>query len=219
MKTIVFDLDGTLLDSAPDIRATANTVLARRGIGPLTLEQTRGFIGSGARVFVERMADATGLDPAPRNIDTLEAEFIAIYEHAHDLTRVFPAVEVALEELRHAGWALGLCTNKPMGPARSVLAHFGLDQYFRAVVGGDTLAVRKPDPAPLRHVLRELGSDRAVYVGDSEVDAATAQAASLPFALFTEGYRHSPLEAIPHAATFSDFNTLPALAEDLLARS
>ena len=218
MKTIVFDLDGTLLDSAPDIRATANIVLARRGIGPLTLEQTRSFIGSGARVFVERMVEASGLDRSAPMIDTLEAEFIAIYEHAHDLTRVFPSVETALEDLRRAGWALGLCTNKPMGPARSVLAHFGLDRHFKAVVGGDTLAVRKPDPAPLLHVLRELGSDRAVYVGDSEIDAATAQAAALPFALFTEGYRHSPLEAIPHAATFSDFSALPALAEDLLAR-
>ena len=217
MKAIVFDLDGTLLDSAPDIRATANIVLARREVAPLTLEQTRSFIGSGARVFVERMAEATGLDPA--TIDTLEAEFIEIYEHAHDLTRVFPGVEEVLDTLAADGWALGLCTNKPMGPARAVLAHFGLDRHFRAVVGGDTLEVRKPDPAPLHHVLRTLGTENAVYVGDSEVDAATAQAAALPFALYTEGYRHTPIEAIPHAAAFADFSALPGLASDLLTHN
>lgn len=216
MKTIIFDLDGTLLDSAPDIRATANTLLARRGRAPITLAQTHGFIGSGAGVFVARMAAAAGLATDAAALARLEAEFVEIYEHAHALTRIYPGVEAALDRLSGAGWRMGLCTNKPMGPARAVLTHFGLAARFAAVVGGDSLGVRKPDPAPLRHVHAALGGGPAVYVGDSEVDARTAAAAAIPFALFTEGYRRSAPEEIAHQAQFADFGLLPDLAEGLL---
>ncbi len=219
MKSIIFDLDGTLLDSAPDIRATANTILKRYGRAPLSLEQTRGFIGSGARVFVARMAAAVGLDESDVPLQRLEDEFIAIYEHAHDLTRIYPGAEAALDRLAAEGWVMGLCTNKPIGPARAVLAHFGLDRRFACVVGGDSLPVRKPDPAPLRHVHAAIGQGPVVYVGDSEVDAATAAAAAIPFALYTEGYRHGPIEAISHQGRFSDFACLPDLAEELLAQA
>lgn len=218
MKSIIFDLDGTLLDSAPDIQATANTVLTQRGLPPVTLAQTRSFIGSGAGAFVDRMIAAVGLRTDQAGRDRIEAEFIAIYESAHALTRIYPGVVAALDRLARAGWRLGLCTNKPMGPTRAVLEHFGLSAHFAAVAGGDTLPVRKPDPAPLHHVHAALGGGPAVYVGDSEVDAQTALAAGIPFALFTEGYRHGALSEIPHQVHFSCYTTLPEHAAALLAR-
>ncbi|NCU20941.1 HAD family hydrolase, partial [Candidatus Falkowbacteria bacterium] len=131
------------------------------------------------------------------------------------LTVTYPNVRETLDRLAALGHPLAICTNKPLAPTRAVLAHLGLLPLFQVVLGGDSLPVRKPDPAPLFRVLADLGAPRAVYVGDSEVDAATAQAAAMPFALFTEGYRKTPVEALPHDVAFSDFTDLPAIVERL----
>ncbi|SFE32207.1 phosphoglycolate phosphatase [Roseivivax sediminis] len=209
MARIVFDLDGTLVHSAPDIRATANAVLTARGAAPLTMDETVSFIGSGAPVFVERMRAARALPEADAP-DLLDA-FLALYEDAHALTEPFPGVREALDALRGAGHRLAICTNKPEGPARALLAHLDLADPFDAVVGGDTLAVRKPDPAPLFAAAEALGTGPLAYVGDSETDAETAVAAAVPFLLFTGGYRKSPVTEIPHRAAFDSFDTLAAL--------
>jgi phosphoglycolate phosphatase len=214
---IVFDLDGTLLDSAPDICAVANAVLAEEGAPPLSLEEARGFVGAGASIFVERMRAARGLSDADH--DRLLARFLAGYEDAVAHTRPYPGVEDALAVLAARGHAMGVCTNKPIGPAHSVLAHFGLAQRFAAVLGGDSLPERKPDPAPLRAVVEALGGGAALFVGDSEIDAETAARAGLPFLLFTRGYRKAPVESLPHAAAFDDFAALPGLVEGLVART
>ncbi|ETX30003.1 phosphoglycolate phosphatase [Roseivivax isoporae] len=206
---IVFDLDGTLIDSAPDIACVANGLLAEEGRAPLTLPETIGFIGEGAGVFVARMRAARDLPETAQ--DDLLARFVAAYETAHDLTRLYPGAGAALEALGAAGHRLGLCTNKPAIPARSVLAHFDLARHFGVVIGGDTLATRKPDPAPLRAALDALGGGPALYVGDSETDAATAAAADVPFLLFTRGYRKSAAADLPHAAAFDDWAALPGL--------
>ena len=206
---VIFDLDGTLIDSAPDIRAVANAVLAEEGAPPLDLAETRSFIGSGTPVFVERMAGARGLDPARR--PAMLERFLALYEDAHELTRPYPGVAEALDALRGRGHALGVCTNKPERPARRVLAHLDLGWRLEALVGGDTLAHRKPHPAPLEECARRLGGGPAVYVGDSEIDFETARRAEVPFALFTEGYRRGPLDAVPAAMRFDDFGALPGL--------
>lgn len=216
---VVFDLDGTLIDSAPDIQQAANAVLAAEGLPPITAEETRRFIGNGAGVFVARIMAAAGRDPEPAAHARLLDGFLARYESAVHLTRVYPGVGGALAALQAAGHRLAICTNKPAGPARAVLAHLGLAPVFEAVVGGDSLPVRKPDPAPLLQAVGELGAIPAVYVGDSEVDAETAARAGLPFALYTEGYRKTPVDALPHDARFDSFAALPGLVDRLMPRT
>ena len=218
MARIVFDLDGTLIDSAPDIQCIANALLAREARAPLTLDEARNFIGNGAAVFVQRMRAARDLpDEAQAR---LLADFVARYEDAVDLTRPYPGVVAALETLAAGGHALGVCTNKPVRPTHAVLAHLRLDRFFGTVWGGDSLPVSKPDPAPLEAALDALGDDDgtagAIYVGDSEVDAETARRARVPFLLFTEGYRKSPVDQLPHAASFGHFDAVPALVARLL---
>ena len=207
---VVFDLDGTLIDSAADIRGIANTVLAGEGAAPLDMYETRAFIGHGTDTFVARMRAARGLPDAdhPR----LLADFLSRYDGAVGLTVPYPGVPEALGALAARGHALGICTNKPIGPCRHVLEHLGLLDLFGTVLGGDSLPARKPDPAPLEAALDALGAGPAVYVGDSEVDAETAQRAGRPFLLFEGGYRHAEVAAIPFAASFADWGDLPALA-------
>ncbi|UWR21925.1 phosphoglycolate phosphatase [Sulfitobacter sp. S190] len=209
MMRIVFDLDGTLIDSAPDIRGIANTLLAAEGAAALSLAETHSFIGNGVSVFVQHMVQARDLRPA--DAPRLETAFKAAYAQAHDLTTVYPGVTDALAMLRAAGHRLGVCTNKPLAPAQAALAHFGLAGNFDVVIGGDSLPQRKPDPAPLHAAFGALGTGPTAYVGDSEVDARTAQAAEVRFALFTEGYRKGPVDSIPHTAVFDHFDRLPAL--------
>lgn len=216
MAIVVFDLDGTLIDSAPDIRAAANRMLAEQGIAPLDLPTIVSFIGNGLPKLVERVMARTGLDMARH--EELTAVTLAHYNAAAtDLTRPYPGVVDALEVLQAAGHVLALCTNKPEAPARLILRNLRLERYFNGVVGGDTLDVKKPDPAPLLHIIRRLGDGPAIYVGDSEVDAETAQRAGVRFALFSQGYRKTPVEAIPHDDLFDDFTALPGIVRAALS--
>lgn len=215
MARIVFDLDGTLIDSAPDIRGVANTVLERDGLSPISLGQTRDFAGNGVGLFVERMRIARGIPDSEH--DRILAEFIRLYEDAVTLTRVYPQVERTLQMLLDAGHVLGICTNKPVRPCRAVLAHLGLDRFFQTVWGGDSLSVRKPNPAPLVAAFDALPAAQDIFVGDSEIDAETATRAGVPFLLFSEGYRKRPVAEIPHHAVFADFAELPLLVDRLTA--
>ncbi len=209
MRAAIFDLDGTLVHSAPDIQAAANRVLAGEGLAPLSLAETTSFIGAGAGVFVERMAAARLPAPDAGRTQAMLAAFIDLYEGAVTLTEPYPGAVAALEALAADGWALGLVTNKPEAPARSLLRHLDLTRFFGVIVGGDSLARRKPDPLPLHHAMEALGARETVYVGDSETDAATAEAAGVPFVLYTEGYRHTPPEALAHEFAFAEFEALP----------
>ena len=216
---VIFDLDGTLIDSAPDIREVANAVLAEEGAAPLTLAEARGFVGGGAGIFVERTAEARGLPPERR--PAMLERFLELYEGqgATRLTRPYPGAVEALATLGDRGHALGICTNKPDGPMRRVLADLDLAGPFAALVAGDTLPVRKPDPAPLRECVARLGGGPALFVGDSEIDCETARRAGIAFALFTEGYRRDPLAEVPPAMRFDDFRRLPGIAAEVVARA
>ena len=127
--------------------------------------------------------------------------------------RFYPGVVAALDDLRTAGYRLGLCTNKPEVPAAKVLAHMKLARFFEAVVAGGTLDSRKPEPAMLHETVRQLGGGPVLYVGDSAVDAETAQRASVPFALFTQGYRRQAVDELKHDWAFDAFEELPAIVE------
>ncbi len=216
-RAVIFDLDGTLIDSAPDIHAAANTLMKRHGFDPFTPEDTRSFVGSGVPHFITCCLTARGRAGDGALRVRLIDEFIADYETAVTLTSVYPGVMGALDALAGAKLALGLCTNKPVMPARAVLAHLGLDAHFPVVIGGDSLTVRKPDPAPLQATAAALGARDVIFVGDSEVDAETAARAGVPFVLYTEGYRKGPIDRIAHDRTFSDFARLPGLITDLLS--
>ena len=211
MTAIVFDLDGTLIHSAPDIHAAVASVLLAEGYAPLPLDTITSFIGNGVPVLIERVMAARGLPVADHA--RLMADFHARYEaDPSRLTRLYPGVRAALEAFRADGIALGICTNKPEAITHEILGRFALTDVFPVVIGGDTLPVRKPDPAMLLDCFRQLGAEGGLYVGDSEVDAETAERAGLPFALFTAGYRRGPAEAMRATFAFDDFARLPALA-------
>jgi len=217
MARIVFDLDGTLIDSAPDIHGIANALLEIEGLAPISLDQARDFIGNGAGVFVQKMRTARDIPDSEQA--RLLADFVARYDDAVELTLPYAGVEDALKALKAEGHILGVCTNKPINPCRAVLAHLKLDGYFDTFWGGDSLPVHKPDPAPLFAAFEALGDGPMLYVGDSDVDAETAQRANVPFFLYTEGYRKQPVAEMPHDVAFDDFAALPGLMAEMLARA
>ena len=208
---VIFDLDGTLIDSAPDICAIMNAILSDLGKAPLALGQVRGFIGEGAAVLVRRVMQARGIEDAGSAHGDLLAQFVNRYQTMPVASAFYPGVGLVLQQLKGAGYRLGLCTNKPEGPTRAVLQQSGLDRQLDVMIAGGMINSRKPEPDMLLHVLAELNGGPALYVGDSETDAETARRAGIPFALFTGGYRKAPVEDIHHDWLFDHFEELPAI--------
>ncbi len=216
MLPVVFDLDGTLIDSLPDVTKTVNLLMAEEGQPPLEMSVVNTFVGSGERVLMDRLIAATAFHPD--DFDRLLPRFIAHYKTAALDTKLFPGARAALDRLRAAGVPIGLCTNKPRAPLEPTLAAAGLENVFGVVVAGDDLPLRKPDPAPLFHCFQALGAETGIYVGDSEVDAETAKRAGVPFVIYAHGIRVSPLEDIPHDVAFEDFTKLDAILAELGAK-
>lgn len=206
-RALVFDLDGTLIDSAPAMQAVAGTFLAGLGRPPLSLAETRSFVGEGARVFCRRMLDARGVEADESALDTHYAAFLDLYANApaHDNVP-YRGVMEALARFATAGVPMALCTNKPEAPTHKVIGALGLAPHFAAVVTGDTLPQKKPDPAPLRHAIAQLGvqSDETLFVGDSETDCGTALAAKVDFALHEVGYVRD-IDSIRCTMRFADW--------------
>ncbi|WP_119303988.1 phosphoglycolate phosphatase [Dongia deserti] len=203
-NTLVFDLDGTLVDSAPDIAAAVNALFAELDLPEVEVPSIQRMIGDGAPMLLERALLHVG---AAHKAADLMARFSVHYDdNAVKLTKVYPEVIETLTALRKVGCRLGVCTNKPIGPTRALLAAFGLDSLIEAVVGGDSLPQRKPQPEPLLTVIQALGGtpDRAVLIGDSAVDLACAAAAGVPAIIIPSGYGMMQPEATVTAASFAD---------------
>jgi phosphoglycolate phosphatase len=185
MRAVVFDLDGTLIDSLPDIAAAVNRVLGWRGLLPLPAREIEGMIGDGAKVLLDRALVARGVVARAADMDV----FMEWYtEHGADETRPYPGMVEALAALRRAGHRLGVCTNKPAAAAREILASLGLDAFFDAVTGGDSTPYRKPDPRHLAATLAALGVTEAVMVGDHYNDMAAAKGCGIPGIFAAWGY-------------------------------
>jgi phosphoglycolate phosphatase len=204
---IVFDLDGTLVDSAPDLHAAANKVLGHFDQAPLALEKVTSFIGNGIPNLVRLARIECGLPEAEEEqMKTLMLDYYRA--HPADLSCPYPGVIDALTTLAAAGYKLGVCTNKFWTPSNQILDALKLSHFFDVVIGGDSLPVKKPDPAPLFAAFSELKATTQLYVGDSEVDAETAERAKIPFGLFTRGYRKTPVEELTSSFTFHSFQNL-----------
>ncbi len=213
--TLVFDLDGTLLDSLADIAAAANRMLDDVGHPPLEQNTIRQFVGNGLPKLVERVIHHCGL-PLEQHSDLTQST-LAHYNAASSVhTVAYPGTIQALHALSEMGCAMGVCTNKPERPARHILEAQGMSGFFDAVFGGDTLNIRKPNPAHLNACFEALpDTGPRLFVGDSEVDAETARHAQVPFLLFTNGYRKSAISDIHHDVVYNDALELPALVARL----
>jgi phosphoglycolate phosphatase len=214
LSLVVFDLDGTLIDSAGGVHQAINRTLADFGCNPLSISAMRGMIGEGAELLVSRALAASGCSA----IDAAVAvkRYLAHYEAdptAH--SKVYPGVREVLSLLRARGIAVALLTHKPARLAYAILRRFGLDAFFGRMVGADSLPIRKPDPQVLLEILSwsEAEAGDSLMVGDSEVDAATAQAACVAFVLMTHGYHRGPTDEIPCVARFEHFDGLRAFIE------
>ena len=193
-RLVMFDLDGTLIDSVPDLAEAVDRMLVERGRPPAGVDKVRDWVGNGARVLVRR-ALAGGLDHAAvGEAETEEAlaRFLDIYADCHHLTALYPGVHELLEALSTAAVELAVVTNKPERFVAPLLEQVGLGGYFRWIIGGDTLPQQKPDPAALLQVMRLAGVEAAqsLFVGDSRNDVLAARAAAVPCIAVSYGYNH-----------------------------
>jgi phosphoglycolate phosphatase len=221
MATIVFDLDGTLIDTAADLIDTLNFVLARDGLAAVPLPTARKLIGGGARAMIERTLAAEGRACAPPDIDRLYAAFIAHYaDHIADRSRPFPELDTALDELNAGGHRLAVCTNKLEWLSVRLLTILKLAPRFAAICGPDTFGVHKPHPEMLRRTVRRAGGEpaAAIMVGDSKTDVSTARAAKVPIVAVDFGYSDVPIASLKPDRIISSFAGLPAAVTALAAR-
>src|SRR5262250_2755465 len=217
--TVVFDLDGTLVDSAPDLAATLNIIFAREGLPPVAYDTARKLVGGGARSMIERSLAAQERKLDTAGVDGLVKDFVEHYAaHIADRSRAFPGLEAALDELAAGGCRFAVCTNKLQWLSVRLLDALGLSNRFAAICGADTFGLQKPHPDLLRRTIaRADGAPaHAVMVGDSISDIATARAAGIPVVAVDYGYTETPAGELGPDRVISTLNDLPGAVFGLL---
>jgi phosphoglycolate phosphatase len=210
--TLVFDLDGTLIDTAPDLIDTLNVVFEREGVPLVPYDEARMLIGGGAKAMISRGLAAEGRNVDSAELEKLLADFIAYYSaHIADRSRPFPGLEDALDRLTSDGFILAVCTNKLEGLSRQLLNELKLAPRFAAICGQDTFGVQKPDPVVLRKTIAAAGgaTEAAIMIGDSATDVLTARAAGIPIIGVDFGYTDRPIAEFRPDRIISRFNDLP----------
>lgn len=209
-RTVAFDLDGTLADTAPDLTEALNHALERLGRARVPEESVRHMVGHGARALLTKGLAATGT-MTPALVEEGFPIFLDHYQaHIADRSRAFPGLERALDELSAMGVSLAICTNKLEGLSRALVAALGWEHRFASLVSGDTLPVRKPDPAPLLEAIARAGGGPAAFVGDSITDTDTARAAGIPCVAVSFGFSDRPVDQLGASAVIDRFEDLVA---------
>lgn len=218
-RAVIFDLDGTLVDTAPDLMRATNHVLEGLGRRPIGMDEVRSFVGHGARALLTRGLAATGGLPENYDVEPDYERFVAFYSRNIAGGSVpFPGLVSLLERLQREGFALAVCTNKLEGLSNQLLDALDLARFFGAVVGPDTLGIAKPDPRPFHEAVARLGlaAPRALMVGDSETDILTARNAGVPVIAVPFGYTPRPVAEFGPDRLISHFDEAYAAIEDLL---
>jgi len=211
-RTVVFDLDGTLVDTAPDLTAALNYVLPSVDRGPVTAGAVRMMVGQGLRKLIERSLAATGGIPDNADIESMFHSAFEFYrDHLTDQSVPFPAAREVLDYLTNEGVKLGVCTNKPVELSKTLLRELDLIDYFSAVLGGDSLAVKKPEAEHLLATLAHMNAttEGAVMIGDSQADIEVARATEVPVVAVSYGYTMIPVEELGADAIIYHLGDLP----------
>lgn len=210
VAAVIFDLDGTLIDSAGDIAGALNRLLAEESRPTLSVSDVAQLVGEGVAVLIERAWDLTGKPIASEDLPIMAERYQSYYaQNPAQATTVFEGVPEALLALREQGWAIGVCTNKPDAITQAVLSQVGLASFIDGVVGGD-FPRRKPDGEHIRETLRRLGADlqTSLYVGDSVTDVRAARSAEIPIICVAFGYAQTTPEALGADLMISSFDKL-----------
>jgi phosphoglycolate phosphatase len=218
-RTVVFDLDGTLVDTAPDLINALNFVLEREGLPAVQLHAARNMIGAGARKLIERGLELEGRSATPEDIARLTSDLIDHYAaHIADFSRPFEGLESALDDLGGRGYRLAVCTNKLEWLSRLLLDRLGLSARFAAICGADTFGVSKPDPAILRQTIARAGGQlsSSVMVGDAGPDVGVARRAGVPVIAVGFGYTDVPIADLKPDRLIYHMRELPAAVEGLM---